>query len=208
MQVLIDLHYFPNIEYFTLLAKADTVYLEKFENFQKQSFRNRCYIKTAQKVDRLTVPVVGANKGKPLRKVKLDNTTHFGVKHWRSILTAYGRSPYFEYYSQEIESVLTTPYETLFDFNFELLKLISKLLGLKIEIKATTSYQKNVESDLLDLRNKVTKTDSNTFISQQTYIQVFGDKFEKNLSILDLLFCEGPNAIILLKSQNSKLIER
>ncbi|MBB3700824.1 WbqC family protein [Flammeovirga yaeyamensis] len=208
MQVLIDLHYLPNLEYFTVLAKADKVYIEKFENFQKQSFRNRCYIKTAQKVDRLTVPVVGANKGRPLRKVKLDNSTQFGVKHWRSILTAYGRSPYFEYYSDYIEKALTTPYETLFELNFAMLKLICKLLGIKTTLEITTTFEKNPAEGIIDLRNKITKTDSDTLINEQSYIQVFGENFEKNLSILDLLFCEGPNAIIILKSQNSKLLER
>ncbi|NLR94759.1 MULTISPECIES: WbqC family protein [Flammeovirga] len=208
MQVLIDLHYFPNLEYFTVIAKADKVYIEKFENFQKQSFRNRCFIKTAQKVDRLTVPVEGANKGRPLRKVKIDHKDNFAIKHWRSIVTAYGRSPYFEYYEEEIKNVLTKKVDTLFELNMNLLASITKLLGIKTEIEITKTFEKETSDEILDLRNKITKTDSPTFTKQQAYIQVFGEQFDQNLSILDLLFCEGPNALHILKSNSSKLIER
>ncbi|MBB6463172.1 WbqC family protein [Flammeovirga kamogawensis] len=205
MTALIDLHFFPNIEYFTVIAHCDKLYIEKFENFQKQSYRNRCYIKTAQKIDRLSVPILGANKGKPLRKVKIDNTTHWAIKHWRSIHSAYGRSPYFEYYENQIKDVLCKGYDTLFELNYALLKCIIKLIGLKTTLEPTTSYNKNTDNELLDLRNKISLKNSSTIVNEVSYIQVFGNSFDGNLSILDLLFCEGPNTISILKSQNSEL---
>lgn len=206
MNVLIDLHYFPNLEYFTILAHSEIVYIEKYETFQKQSFRNRCYIKTAQKVDRLSIPVIGANKGKPLRKLKVNQNEKWAIKHWRSILSAYGRSPYFEYYEEAIKTTLLSDQEYLFDVNLSLLKTIIKLLGLKTKIEVTTTYNKEAEGEIIDLRNKITSTDSSTLINENSYIQVFGDTFDRNMSILDLLFCEGPNAINILKTQNSTLI--
>ncbi|WP_044204640.1 WbqC family protein [Flammeovirga sp. OC4] len=206
MKVLIDLHYFPNLEYFTILAHCDTVYIEKFETFQKQSFRNRCFIKTAQKVDRLSVPVVGANKGKPMRKIKVNQNDNWAIKHWRSILSAYGRSPFYEYYEEAIKSTLLSGEESLFELNISLLKCVIKLLGLNTKVEITENYKKETEDEVVDLRNKITATDSSTFVNEISYIQVFGDTFDRNLSILDLLFCEGPNAINILKSQNSQLI--
>lgn len=206
MNVLIDLHYFPNLEYFTVLAHCDTVYIEKFETFQKQSFRNRCFIKTAQKVDRLSIPIIGANKGKPMRKIKINQTDNWAIKHWRGILSAYGRSPYYEYYEEAIKTSLLSGETSLFELNLSLLKTITKLLGLKTKIEVTSTYNKSTDDEVIDLRNKITSTDSSTLINEISYIQVFGDTYDRNLSILDLLFCEGPNALTILKSQNSQLI--
>lgn len=190
---VIELHYFPCIAYFKQLYKLETVQLEAHENFQKQSYRNRCYILTTNKVDRLSIPVLGG-QGNPIRSIKIDYKQKWENRHWRAIESAYANAPFFEHYAPYFRDLIYGKEEFLFDLNLKVLKTCIKLIGKGPKIEETEGYLKEIPENISDLRGKVhpKRDNSEKF---DAYQQVFGDKFIKNLSILDLFFCEGANSI-------------
>ena len=104
--MLIELHYLPNIDYFLQLLKADEVILETKESFQKQTYRNRALILGANKVETLTVPVVHAmNSDEIITETSIDYSNRWAAIHLQTIRSAYGRSPFFEYYYPLFEKV-------------------------------------------------------------------------------------------------------
>lgn len=207
MNILIEPHYLPSIEYFTILSKADKVYIEQFDNFQKQSYRNRSYILTANKVDRLTVPVKGANKGLPMRKMLIDNeSSRWQDRHWRAIYSAYARAPFFEHYADYFKELIYAEHEHLYELNWKSLTLCHKLLGLKCQLVATTSSRAEIDDNTIDLRGVLHPRNNHGIENVSEYLQVFGDGFIPNMSIIDMIFCEGPQSIMHLKQQMSKHI--
>ncbi|MEH0157572.1 WbqC family protein [Limibacter armeniacum] len=207
-RIVIESQYFPCVEYFTILEKADEVFIERQEHFQKQSYRNRSYILTANKIDRLTVPVLGANKGLPIGAMEIDYKHKWQHRHWKAIESAYARAPFFEFYQDYFKEIIFTDFQYLIDLNKEILGLCSKLLGLKSRIYYTEEYIENYQETGIDLRSEIHPKKATGLTQLQEYVQVFGDNFEPNLSILDLLFCEGPNAIRLLRNQDSVLLHK
>lgn len=196
-KVLIDLHYLPSIEYFTIFNLYKKIEIESFENFQKQSYRNRAAILSANRITNLSIPVLGSNSKHGIKSIQIDNKQRWMDVHWRGIISAYGKAPYFEYYKDYFQEIFDKPHEYLFDLNLELLTLCLKLLNYDNVITFSEMYQKNPEGGVLDLRSAVhPKKDfaQNTFYQPYSYIQLFGKEFVPNLSIVDVLFCEGPNA--------------
>lgn len=195
---LIDLQYLPSIEYFTVLLKYDKIILDKEEHFIKQTYRNRCEILTANKVDKLSIPVIGGRKKIKVKDIEIDHDQKWQKDHWRAIQSAYGRAPFYEYFVHYFEPLFQKQEKYLFDFNLELLTLCLKLLQTKINFETTDKYYKAPENDHTDdLRSIVSPKrgyKSNSLYSPVSYPQVFGKNFVANLSIIDLLFCEGPNA--------------
>ncbi|GAB4337525.1 MAG: WbqC family protein [Flammeovirgaceae bacterium] len=211
-QVLIDLHYLPNIEYFTILSKAEKVWIEAHESFQKQSFRNRTYILTANQIERLSIPVIEGNHHTPIREVRIDYSQKWQQKHWRAITSAYNKSPFFVYYADDLEKEIWKGYEFLFDLNFSLLTLCHRWLGLKCKIEFTQSYSTDKNGDFWDVRSAIHPKKATGIINVQAYPQVFSNKvkenFVSNLNILDLLSCEGNHATTILQKQSSMFIEQ
>ncbi|GAA4847596.1 WbqC family protein [Algivirga pacifica] len=206
MKVILDLHYMPSIEYFIILAHADEVWIEAHEHFQKQSYRNRCFILASNQVERLTVPVKYANKGLPIQVMELDQKVNWAKKHWRAIESAYRRAPFFEFYDRQIQQVLLKGHTSLFELNKEILGLLCQLLGVKCRIHYTEGYENNYAENFVDLRTKVDAKGEHHITNLQPYIQVFGEQFLPNLSILDLLFCEGPASKGILEKQYTSLL--
>lgn len=206
-KLLLELHYLPCIRYFTLLAKCNVCYIETSEHYDRQSYRNRCYILAANKTDRLTVPVCKGAKGQPITEVLIDYRENWQNRHWRAIFSAYGKSPYFEYFGELFEVIIFKGYARLFDLNQDLLTLCLKLLGLSIEIRHTDTFQWTLSADYLDARYKILPQTNIGIIHAQPYTQMFGNTFVENLSIIDLLFNEGPNARNILVQQNDELLE-
>jgi hypothetical protein len=196
--VLIELQYLPPVSYFSLLRNFESVFVEKFEHYEKQTYRNRCYINTSQGVETLIVPLT-AKHGKTLIKdVRIDYNQKWLNNHWRSIQTAYGKAPFYEYYHQDLHDILFKRQEFLYDLNLHLLTMCLKWLRYNIVVRETTIYEKTPQTGISDYRSAINPKKAegcNGFYKSVEYRQVFGSKFVENLSIVDLIFCKGPGAI-------------
>lgn len=201
MNPLLETAYWPNLHYFYYLLNYPEPLIEQFDSYHKQSFRNRCQILTANGKLDLSIPVK-KNAGRGITKeVELSYVENWQIKHWRAISSAYGNSPYFEFFEAEIYPFYTTRFQFLVDYNTSQLKLIFKLLKIKKEIALSIKFEKQPEL-FADLRTRIhPKKDfkedpSVQELLQTPYYQTFENKFpfHPNLSILDLLFNKGLEA--------------
>lgn len=186
--------YMPSVEYIARLLREECI-IDLGENFIKRSERNRASILTANGVMQLTVHVENANR--PRQKmcdVKIDYSKRWQHQHWVSILSAYKSSPYFDHYASALKPFYTHKWTYLAEYNMEYTLTLLKLLGIPSDrVRTSENYITATEEDI-DLRPKAKK--DSTFVAEP-YFQVFSDRmpFEANLSVLDLLLCEGPSAI-------------
>ena len=196
--LLIDLHYFPSIEYFTALFRYEKIVFEVEEHFEKQTYRNRCHILSANKMEKLSLPVIGGRKKIKTKDITIDHTQRWQKDHWRAIKSAYGRAPFFEFYAPYFEPLLLKEEKFLVDFNLKILTICLQLLQTRISYSLSETYIKSPDpSKYDDLRSVIHPKRSfteNNLYEIVAYPQVFGNDFVPNLSIIDLLFCEGPNA--------------
>jgi WbqC-like protein len=202
MNILLHPTYFPNISHCVGIANAQSILFEIEDSYQKQTYRNRTTIYAANGKLILSIPVVFTQKNRQkFRDVKIANETHWQTQHWKSLQSAYRTSPFFEFYEDELQPLFTKKETSLLDFNFKCLEVIFDCLQLDSTFTKTESYQKIIE-DKTDLRHMVnTKKEQVQLFNN--YTQVFNNKhgFINNLSILDLLFNEGTNALSYLQSQ-------
>ncbi|MBO5803891.1 MAG: WbqC family protein [Bacteroidales bacterium] len=210
--VLLSTAYFPPIDYFVAIANGGDVRLEQYENYCKQSYRSRCNIFACDGVLSLTIPVVTSGNNTPIREVKVDYTKKWLQQHTRALVSAYMSSPFFEYYQDDIFGVLESGEKYLFDLNCKLMDLLMENLGLNREITLTDEYIPThlLQDNVLDYRERIhPKKGSPIFtdeVKQKPYYQVFSQKygFVSGLSVLDLLFNEGPQASTFLRIGNRK----
>ncbi|MBS1951607.1 MAG: hypothetical protein OJF59_001282 [Cytophagales bacterium] len=207
MIVLIEPHYLPSLEYFCALNGHRQILLEQHEYFVKQTYRNRCYLNTSQGVKRLSVPLQNRHGKIIFKDVKVEAGTTWRNNHWRTIESAYRSSPYFQFYADDLNDILFKNFSFLADLNHALLSFCLKNLKWQMTIEKTTSYQKNIVS-AIDLRSQI--TDHTPFLSRNfykplPYVQTFGNVFVPNLSVIDLLFCEGPKSSEVLVPVHSQL---
>tara|TARA_R110002012_G_scaffold319389_2_gene539709 strand:- start:98821 stop:99441 length:621 start_codon:yes stop_codon:yes gene_type:complete len=204
MNILIHPTYFPSIAHFVAISQAETVTFEMADNFQKQTFRNRTYIYGANGKLLLNIPVVHTQKDRQLYvDVQTFNEENWQRNHWKSLESAYKTSPFFEFYEDELKPVFEKPVSNLLNFNLHCFQTICDCLQLDIKTKQTTTFEKE-PAQFTDLRYLV-KAKGEKAPNLKSYTQVFDDKhgFINNLSILDLLFNEGPNALNYLESQKT-----
>jgi hypothetical protein len=197
MNVLLSTAYWPNIEYFFYIIQTEEISIEQFENYPKQSYRNRTQILSANGRLDLVIPV---NKSKPkefTRDIRLQKDKQWRKNHWGAITSAYRNSPFFEYFEEDISQLYKLDYEFLLQFNCAQLELLFKILKLEKEIKLTTSFEAN-PANVIDLRKiihpkKAVSNERVMNVISKPYTQTFNNKFEfvPNLSILDLLFNKG-----------------
>ena len=201
MILLTEIQYNPPISYFYHALRADGVMVEAHENYIKQSYRNRCHVLTAQGVQALSVPVLrGSSKDKTLiTEIEIDYSQKWYNVHWRTIQAAYGRAPYFEFYSDYIKEVYERQPKFLFELNVDLLRLYFKLLKLNRPLQYTAFYSEQVPENLLDFRNKIHPKIYPDNLHVKPYTQVFGKHFASELSIIDLLFTQGPASLSYLQ---------
>lgn len=204
---LLTTQYCPPVQYFAKFLQYDVIWIEQRENYQKGSYRNRCHIASANGLLRLSVPLVkGKNHQTPIWEVRIDYKTNWQAKQWEAISYAYGSAPYFEEYAAFLSPYLggEKRYEFLCEYNAVLLKIFLKLLNLHKAVHYTESYYFDPPPGVIDLRRSISpkvETSIDPDFQPSPYLQVFGHKypFLPNLSILDLLFCTGPQALFVLK---------
>ncbi len=201
--LLLQPTYFAPIVQYIALSQNDEVKYEIEDNYQKQTYRNRCYIYGANGKQMLNIPIVHTkiNLRKKTKDVKIDYSFPWSKLHIKTLQTAYRSSPYFEFYEDEILAVFNKKYKYLLDLNFETIQVIADCLQLERAFKKTTEYKLNY-TDLIDLRYLANAKSKREFTLKK-YTQVFGDRhgYISNLSILDLLFNEGTNALQYLEEQ-------
>ena len=198
--ILLSTAYLPPIQYFQLIAGAQRVFIEQYETYTKQTYRNRCEIFASNGKLSLTIPVskINGNRTK-IKDIAISEHKNWQINHWRAIKSAYNSSPFFLYYKDDIKNFFEKPFEKLLDFNTGLLMQILELIGVDKEIVFTESYNKTLE-DILDYRNFFSPKKAIKNINIKFYPQVFESKFGfiPGLSIIDLLFNEGPNTLSYL----------
>ena len=201
MILLTETLYHPPVAYFYHALRSESVLIEAHENYVKQSYRNRCHVLTAQGVQPLSVPVLkGSSKDKTrITEIEIDYSQKWYNVHWRTIQAAYGRAPYFEFYSDYIKEVYERQPKFLFELNVDLLQLYFKLLKLNKPLRYTTLYSEPAPENVLDLRNKIHPKIYPDNLHVKTYTQVFGKHFVPELSIIDLLFTQGPASLSYLQ---------
>ena len=204
-RILTEPHFLPSLEFFCAVLPFNEITLEGQEHFVKQTYRNRCYVNTAQGKKMLTVPLIERH-GKVLTKdVLVEIGNKWRNNHWRTIESAYRKAPYFDFYCDELREILFQGHELLFDLNRDLMSFCLKSIRSQKSISATLTYEPAVEENIFDLRSAISSKkpfSERNYYQVQKYYQVFGSEFVSNLSIIDLLFCEGPRASEIIRSSS------
>ena len=202
--ILLSTAYFAPVRYFSKLVAYPEVYIEQHEHFIKQTYRNRTVILGANGPVSLIVPVEkGRDQKIKIKDLRIAYDEDWQRNHWRTIFSAYNSSPFFEYYADDLEFFFRKKPDFLFDFNQQITETILEILEIPVTINRTEAFEQ-IPKNCLNFREKISpkvhrNTDDPHFIAQ-FYTQVFSEKFEfvPDLSILDLLFNEGPSAHLIL----------
>ena len=192
--------YFGSIGYFTELIRSPFPVIDIHEHFVKQTVRSRCSILGANSVQHLSVPVLRTSGSKtPVLELKVDDDAKWRTAHWRSIESAYANAPYFEAYDIEVKSLIFQEEPLLWKINASITAEILKLIDLEKDIQFSKKYIEEFKKD-----HRTVDFESQEKFELKSYTQVFSKpgEFVSNLSILDLLFCEGPMARKILFDNN------
>ena len=195
-KILVSTAYLPPVEYFSVISHAHEIYIEREENYIKQSYRNRCYILSAHGRQLLSVPVyLGSQHKTPLKEIRIDYSKRWQQVHLRALTAAYNSSPYFQYYFENFEKTISRKIDFLIDLNSELTQPVLDILKLKIKLTCTTDFEPAGFIDN-DYRYNISPKKQSQF-SVKEYMQVFNNncRFVQGLSIVDLIFNMGPEAV-------------
>lgn len=203
-EAILTTAYLPSVEYFFAIAQSGNVLIEQNELYQKQSYRNRCRIFSTGGVEQLIIPVIKeGSHSRPIRDVRIDYSDNWLLRHKRAIDAAYNSSPFYLYYKDDFNGIFDSRPEYLFDLNMKFLELLLELIGLKANIRLTDKFESEYPSG--DFRTCIQPkfkggTLMQEYKKEKTYFQVFSNKlgFQPNLSVIDLLFNEGPDSVSYL----------
>ena len=202
---LFNTAYFPSISYMARFLAEEAPVIEVYETYHKQTYRNRCNVMTANGVESLSVPVVKVNGNHTMTKdMAISPIEPWQHIHSRCLESAYKASPYFDHYYDYLRPIFEGHFERLIDLNDAALNTVLKMLKVNKEIVHTTDYVRETENDLREAFSPKKPMEGTSF---PEYYQVFCAKFPfaPDLSILDLIFNEGPEALPYLSTLNSKL---
>lgn len=197
--------YFAPVSYYMAMLAHDRIVIEQWCNYTKQTYRNRCHIAGANGVLSLSVPVVKPNTLKcPTRDIRISDHGEWRHLHWNAIASAYGSSPFFEYYQDDIRPFFEKRYTFLLDFNEAIRQTLCELIGMEPHVEYTDRYAQPTpgETDLREaIHPKRSIAETIPSMHLKPYYQVFAPKygFLPDLSILDLLMNMGPESILILK---------
>lgn len=196
MSLLIENQYFGSVIYYKMLFEYTYINIEQCEYYQKLSFRNRCMVPGANGIIQLSVPLEnGRNQRSLIKEVKIAYKDNWVLQHCRCLEACYNRAPFFEFYRDELFELLETRPIFLFDLNLSLMEWVLKKLKANLRIELTQVYNPNPSLGVMDARSQILPKNQLLNIGFEPYTQVFEDRigFKPNMSILDLLFCVGPN---------------
>lgn len=193
---LLSSTYFGPVQWYQKLARYDEVWLEEHDSYQKQTYRNRCVIATAQGTQTLTVPVERDGGG----RARISDHGNWRRLHWHALVSAYSESPFFDYYADDLRPFFERRWTWLYDFNRDICRTVCALLDIRPTLRLTESYQKAPGMD--DFREAISpkRPAPDPDFDARPYYQVFASRhgFTANLSVLDLLFNMGPEGIFWL----------
>ena len=200
-QLIIEYQYFGTISAINTLFQLSNIEFEVCETFQKMSFRNRMVVAGSNGLVHLSVPLEkGRDQKQLIKDIRISYSLPWQQQHWRTIESCYNRSPFYEYYRDWLETFFTRKPVFLLDLNREILEWLVKVLKPSGRVSETQDFILEYPAGVTDLRSRWLPKNFQDEGSAIRYLQVFEDRigFQPNLSILDLLFCTGPQAHSLL----------
>jgi hypothetical protein len=193
--ILLSTAYLPPVEYFYLISISDKVFVEREENYLKQTYRNRCYILSARGAQILSIPVyLGSLHKTRLKDIRIDYSKRWQQVHIRAMTASYNASPYFEFYFERFEKVILKNHQHLLDLNTELTELVLEILRIRKSVSYTSEFEPTEKKEN-DYRYRISPKYHSDFVMKE-YFQVFNpdNRFIPGMSIIDLIFNMGPES--------------
>ena len=199
MEALLSTTYFGPVQWYQKLYRAEHVWIEQWESFQKQTYRNRCVIANPNGVQALPVPII-RRESQRVQHIRISDHGNWRHLHWNALQSAYGESPFFEYYQDDFRPFFTERWEFLYDFNEAIRTKVCELIDIQPRVSDTEAF--DASPAIPDFRQAINPKhpEPDPDFTPKPYYQVYQQKhgFLPNLSILDLLFNMGPESIFFL----------